>query len=116
MKRKIHLLVWQNVELQVLQQLFPVLLMEQEVLLLLWQRGHGGIRGQEDSDWLVGAIIDQLQCASVLKNYTERWLDRLQVMILLITALYLQPSELALFNDTRDISTTDSSISDHIDQ
>lgn len=55
-----HLLGGQDVELQVLQQLWAVLFMEQKVLLLRWQRTQSFIRWQEDCCGLVNFMTQQV--------------------------------------------------------
>lgn len=55
-----HLLGWQDVELQVLHQLWAVLFMEQKVLLLRWQRTQSFIRWQEDCCRLVNFMTQQV--------------------------------------------------------
>lgn len=70
-----HLVVLQDVVLQVLQQLCPVVLVEQEVLLLLRQRRHDSIRGQEDRHRLVHPIMHQVHHTCVLKRSRVQYIS-----------------------------------------
>lgn len=71
-----HLLAYHDVILQVLLELWSILLIEQEFLLLLWQRGHDIIRWQEDCHWMENHIVYRVHHSCVLKHTGDkvRWI------------------------------------------
>lgn len=66
-----HLLARQDVVLEVLHQLGELVLVQQEVPLLFWQRRHGAICGQEEGHRRVGVPVQQLGHSGALQERTQ---------------------------------------------
>lgn len=61
-----------NVEFEVLHQFFGVGLLEEEVLLLLWQPTDGCVCGPEECDGFVDGIVDQPKQV-VFLQHSKNW-------------------------------------------
>lgn len=83
-----HLLGLQDVVLQVLHQMRPIVFVEEKVFLLLWQRRHDTIWGQEGCDRLIQPVIQQVHHTCVLN--TRHTFNTFQCLTGQINILHLQ--------------------------
>lgn len=78
-KARAYRSVTDNVEFEVLHQFVGVGLLEEEVLLLLWQPTDGCVCGPEERDGFVNGIIDQPKQVVFLQHRRGYWGGRLML-------------------------------------